>query len=129
MSISRRKMRFIELAEKVSRLSNYRVKVGAVIVKNGKVISVGFNKTFGGDRIIKYNGKKVRSIHAELMALLHAETDLEDAEIFIFSKMKNGNWRLSRPCETCMSAIIEAGIKKVYYTTYENKIKVEEVQK
>lgn len=125
--LSKRKRRFLELAEKVSRLSNYRVKVGAVIVKNGNVVSVGFNRTFGGDKIIIYNGRKVRSIHAELMAIVHAETSLDGAEIFVFSKMKNGKWRLSRPCESCMSAIAEAGIKRVYYTTYEGKIKVEEV--
>ncbi len=118
--LSNRKKRFFEIAEAVSNLSDYSIRVGAVIVKNGKVISVGFNKTLKRNSLRKYNGYIVRSIHAELHAILKANTDLTGAEIFVFSKKKDGEFRKSRPCNVCMSAIIEAGIKKVYYTDYGN---------
>ena len=127
--LSKNKMRYIDLADKVSRLSNYRVKVGAVIVKNGKVVGVGFNKTFGYDKLIKYAGKVVRSIHAELMAILHADTDLEGAEIFVVSRKKDGKYRLSKPCSVCMAVIIEKGIKRVYFTTNEQDIRVIDLRK
>ena len=52
------------LAKNVSKHSDYKIKMGAVIVKNGKPISVGFNK-------IKYFGKW----YIPPKATLHAEMD------------------------------------------------------
>jgi tRNA(adenine34) deaminase len=76
------------------------VPIGAVIVRNGKVISTGFNEK---------EEKSTVLAHAELIAIKKAEEKLN-------------NWRLDDcdiyvtldPCPMCASAIKQARIKNVY---------------
>ena len=81
-------------------LFNDEVPIGAVIVKNNKVIAFGYN-----------NKEKTNSVfgHAEINAI-------KDAQIFL------NNWRLEDcdiyitldPCPMCASAIKQSRIKNVY---------------
>ena len=75
------------------------VPVGAIIVKNEKIIAKGYNKReFGGD-VTK---------HAELIAIKKASRKIKD-------------WRLNEcvmyvtlyPCSMCASAIIQSRMKKI----------------
>lgn len=76
------------------------IPVGAVIVKNGKIISTGFNEKESNNCCL---------YHAELTAIKNA------------SKVLN-NWRLIdcdiyvtlEPCEMCAAAIKQARISNVY---------------
>ena len=77
------------------------VPVGAVIVKNGKIISRGHN----------IKEKKQSSLaHAEIIAIEKATRKVK-------------NWRLIdcdiyvtlEPCPMCASAIKQSRIKKIYY--------------
>ena len=79
------------------------VPVGAVIVKNGKIISRGHN----------IKEKKQSSLaHAEIIAIEKATRKVK-------------NWRLIdcdiyvtlEPCPMCTSAIKQSRIKKIYYGT------------
>ena len=79
------------------------VPVGAVIVKNGKIISRGHN----------IKEKKQSSLaHAEIIAIEKATRKVK-------------NWRLIdcdiyvtlEPCPMCASAIKQSRIKKIYYGT------------
>ncbi|MBQ8472402.1 MAG: nucleoside deaminase [Bacilli bacterium] len=77
---------------------------GAVVVnKNGKIIGVGHNK------VLKNNDP---TAHAEVMAIRDAcktlnAYDLTDCKIY----------STSEPCPMCLSAIIWANIKEIYYGT------------
>lgn len=97
-----------------------KVKVGSVIVKDGKIVSLGANRTILYDclklgclRKKKYgeNNKEHRnsgdcsSIHSEIDAIAKSSSSLEGATIYV----------TRYPCEECTKAIISAGIKKVYY--------------
>jgi len=81
------------------------IPVGAVIVKNGKVISSACNR--------KEVTKDVTA-HAEILAIREAEKKL-------------GSWRLNgcemyvtlEPCPMCAWAIIQSGIKAVYFGSYD----------
>lgn len=81
--------------------------VGAVIVKDGRVISGGRNR--------RENGKN---------ALLHAELSAINAAC-----KKLSGWRLHEcdlyvtlePCPMCAGAIINARIKNVYFGAYDKK--------
>ena len=81
--------------------------IGAVIVKNGKVIARGYNK-----REIKKNSL----CHAEIMAINKACRKL-------------GGWRLHgcelyvtlEPCPMCAGAIIQSRIDKVFFGAYDYK--------
>ncbi len=74
---------------------------GACIVKDGKIIGKSSNK------VLKNNDP---TAHAEIMAIRNAcqninSYDLSDCEIYT----------TCFPCPMCLSAIIWANIKKVYY--------------
>ena len=83
------------------------VPIGAVIVKNGEVISTGRNR--------REYGKN---------ALYHAEIEAIDNAC-----KKLGGWRLwecdlyvtLEPCPMCAGAIINARIKNVYYGAHDSK--------
>ncbi len=81
--------------------------VGAVIVKEGKVIARGYNKR---------ETKKNCLCHAELIAIDKASKKL-------------GGWRLNgcemyvtlEPCPMCAGAIIQSRIDKIYFGAYDYK--------
>lgn len=83
------------------------IPVGAVIVKNGKIISKAHN--------LKETKKRTTS-HAEIIAINKANKKLK-------------NWRLNdcemyvtlEPCPMCAGAIILSRIKKIYIGTMDGK--------
>lgn len=89
----------LELAQEAAREGE--VPVGAVVVKDGKVIGKGFNRPIGSHD---------PSAHAEMIALREASQAL-------------GNYRLTdcdlyvtlEPCVMCSGAIFHARIRQVVY--------------
>ena len=81
--------------------------IGAVIVKDGKIIARGYNKR---------ETKKNALMHAEIIAIDKACKKL-------------GGWRLPgcdiyvtlEPCPMCAGAIIQARIENVYFGAYDQK--------
>ena len=98
-----------------------RAYVGAILVKEGRVIAAGYNGSPSGmphcDEVgHEMLGKHcVRTVHAEINCIIQAAKlgiSIEGAEIYITHK----------PCYNCCKALINAGIKKVYYEEeYEDK--------
>lgn len=103
---------YFRLAKNAMQYSDFdkRYKMGAVIVKR-KPIAVGFNKQKTHP---KYSN--LFSIHAELAAILSARTDIEGSDIYVYRETSNGIG-LARPCNTCMGACVEAGIRRIFYST------------
>lgn len=114
--------KFMKLARNVSFHSNHRVRVGAVIVTNGKPISIGFNKLKTHPIYTKINHKRakyIQSLHAEMSALLSARTDVSGATIYVYRERRDGSRGNAKPCPVCQLLLAEAGIKKIYFTTEE----------
>jgi dCMP deaminase len=97
-----------------SAASCSRRKVGAVLVRNGHIVSTGYNGAPKGlDHCVDVgceleNGHCVRAVHAELNALLQAG----------FAGYTTDGCTLyttASPCRACMSAIINAGIKRIVF--------------
>ena len=96
------------LKEAQKALKLQEIPVGAVIVKDGKIIARGYNK-----KEIKKNAVK----HAEIIAIEKASKKLD-------------NWRLINcemyvtvePCVMCAGAILSSRIKKVYIGTDDNRM-------
>lgn len=89
--------RAIELAERGMGFVNPNPLVGAVIVKNNRIIGEGFHEKYG-------------ALHAERSALKNASEDVEGADMYV---------TLEPCCHTgkqppCTDAIIESGIKRVF---------------
>jgi deoxycytidylate deaminase len=106
--------KFFDLARKVSKLSNHgHFKLGSVIVRGSKIVSVGTNN-------IKTHPKSTHpfySLHAEMAAILLAKQDLAKCEIYVYRETKAGMPVMARPCEYCLPFIKEAGLKEVHYSS------------
>ena len=100
--------RFLELAEHISSWSKDKTKVSAVIVKDKKVISMGYNgfpKGIADDhRLMDKELKLSMMIHAEENAMIKATSDLTDCSIYVYPL---------HPCTKCTANIINSGITKV----------------
>jgi dCMP deaminase len=102
---------FINIAKEIGSLSYCtRSKVGAVLVKDGNVISFGYNGTPSGmdNSCEENNVTKEEVIHAEMNAILKAA--------------KSGNavdgstlYLSLSPCKNCCKLIVQSGIKRVVY--------------
>ncbi|HAA43310.1 MAG TPA: bifunctional diaminohydroxyphosphoribosylaminopyrimidine deaminase/5-amino-6-(5-phosphoribosylamino)uracil reductase RibD, partial [Ruminiclostridium sp.] len=88
--------RAIELAKKGWGRTNPNPLVGAVIVKDGKIISEGFHEVVGGS-------------HAEVCAINNADTSVAGSTMYVNLEPCSHYGRTP----PCVKAIIEAGIKKV----------------
>jgi deoxycytidylate deaminase len=106
-------IKFFDLAKKVSKLSNHHHhKIGSVIVRGSKIVSVGTNN-------IKTHPKSTHphfSLHSEMAAVLLAKQDLYGCEIYVYRETKDGIPAISRPCTYCFPFIKEAGLKEVHYS-------------
>jgi len=96
--------RYMSLALKLARRGLGRTSpnpaVGAVIVKNGTVVGKGYHRAAGFP-------------HAEVEAIRSAGSDARGSELFVTLEPCNHHGRTP----PCTKAILEAGIKKVYYGT------------
>lgn len=90
-----------------------RTIVIAFIVKNGKIISVGYNYQKSVKN--KRDGYEW-SIHAEYMAIRKAKEKAAGANMYVVRILRRGGFANSEPCETCDRHINKAGIKRVWYT-------------
>lgn len=108
-------------------------KMSAAIVKRNEIISFGFNSMKTHPLMRKY-GKNKESVylHAEISAIKNALRtmsiqELNGSDLYICRVKKTAPyakgyvWGLAKPCEGCARAIIDFGIKNVYYTTDTNK--------
>jgi tRNA(adenine34) deaminase len=83
------------------------VPVGAVIVKNGKVLGAGFNQVISSNSV---------SSHAEINAIQKAGKTLKNY------RLNNCDIYITlEPCHMCAKAIVDARIKNVFFSTPEPK--------
>ena len=96
---------YMKKAIKIAKTSGNDIPIGAVIVKDGKIIAKAVNQ----------REKKQNTVnHAEIIAIQKANKKLK-------------NWRLNdcemyvtlEPCPMCASAILQARISKLYFGAYD----------
>lgn len=118
---------YLDIAERISQLSYAeRLKVGAVVVKDNRILSYGYNGTPSGfdnkceyevpekvdleSRSITeaYTATKPEVIHAEQNALIKVARSNESTE--------NSSMFLTHsPCIMCAKLICQSGINEVYF--------------
>lgn len=101
-------------------------KMGAVIVKNRRVIGSGQNsrKSHPLQRLFSKSDLKI-ALHAEISAIVdalrnHDENELRGSTIFVARVLKNGSRAIAKPCPVCERAIKAYGIEAAYWTDYED---------
>lgn len=117
---------FIKIAKLTSERSNcIKRKVGCIIVKDNRILSLGYNGTpskmkncyeGGCQRCIdQYNNSEHTSgKNLDMCMCLHAE---ENAMLFVSKNELNNSvlYVTLMPCISCVKKIIQCGIKKVIY--------------
>lgn len=105
------------VAEKAALKSPFaQHRVGAVVVRGGRVLSTGFNS-------LRYTKElKNESVHAEeaaILKLLKAKRlhDLSGAEIYVTRFTRGGAVGIAKPCPRCSSLIKAVGIRRIHYTS------------
>ena len=106
MNINEKYMREA-LKEAQKAYDKLEVPVGAVIVKDGKIIARAYNQ-----KETKFDTTK----HAEILAIQKASKKLKswrliDCEMYVTLE----------PCPMCAGAIIQSRLKKVYYSVPDEK--------
>lgn len=111
---------FVNIAHEIASASKCVSKqVGAVIVKDGRILSTGYNGTPSGyvncsehwhDEYTKehHEWSKTYEIHAEMNAIIWAARkgiSIEDATIYVTLE----------PCSECSKNLIASGIKRIVY--------------
>ncbi len=97
----------LKLAKKAMGWTNPNPMVGAIIVKNGKIIGKGYHR-------------KVGSPHAEIEALKAAKTSFKGATLYV--NLEPCTYYSRTP--PCTDAIIKSGIKRVVCATADPNSKV-----
>ena len=108
--------RFIKLAHEVSDWSkDPSTKVGCVLVKDKKVLSLGYNGFPKGisdsfDRLMDREQKYEMTVHAEINAIT-------TAALHGVSTEKATAYITFNPCSRCAAVLINAGIGSIYVST------------
>lgn len=93
-----------------------RWRFGAVLTKGSRVFSFGASKKRNNPMNVP-DGVKCAE-HAEQAALRKArKSDLRGATIHVARVNNSGKPMMARPCKICESALREAGVTKMIYTT------------
>jgi len=108
---------FFRLARNASLDSCHRVKVGAVVAIHGKPVSACCN--IDKSHPLFTQSEKCQSIHAEIKAILSANTSVKGATVYVYRETCDGLPALARPCNSCYQFMKKHHIKRVYYTTGE----------
>lgn len=114
---------FMEIAELVaSRSTCLRRKVGAVIVKERRILTTGYNGAPRGLAHCEVTGCLREKLgipsgkHQELCRGLHAEQNaIIQAAMHGISIQNSHIYCTDQPCITCVKMIINAGIVKIFY--------------
>jgi dCMP deaminase len=105
---------YMAIAKRTAELSSAkRLQVGSIIVKNDRIVSIGYNGTPSGwtneceDESFK---TKPEVIHAEANAIAKLAKSTESGEGAVM-------FLTHAPCMDCAKQIYTAGIRKVFFDT------------
>lgn len=109
---------FLKMADVVAERSTCnRKKIGSVLVRDGMVLSTGYNGAPRGldhctdENCLVENGHCARTVHSEVNAVLQAAyhgTATEGSTLYT----------QFLPCPNCSKVLINSGISKIIYTGY-----------
>ncbi len=118
--------RFMEMAQLVSSWSscfNDCKAIGAVIVRDKRVITTGYNGAPAGMKTCKERGECLRrklgipsGTHAEICYAIHAEQNaiIQAAKLGV-SIQDATLYCTHQPCSVCAKIIVNSGIRRVVY--------------
>jgi deoxycytidylate deaminase len=107
---------FLRQATKQAFNSNHhRFRLGAIVVKSGRVLSHGINIPKKSPITPPYR----ESIHAEVNAIRNAKNP-SGATLYVARLSATDELAIAKPCEYCVEHMIENGIQRVVYSVSNN---------
>lgn len=121
-------------ARECSFKSDYKegkVRIGCVVSYKGSILTRACNSDKTHPTQDKYNCYRFKNSgsnylpaksHAEILALTplrYLDIDFNKVHVFVYRELKNGSLGMCRPCQACLAAIRQMGIKHIHYTTYD----------
>lgn len=113
----------IKYARNACKKSSCEHTLAAVLYKGGSVIRVACNenKTLRYRKKYFFHGEPSR--HAEMNVIHGMPRDvINKCSLLVVRVDKAGTFRSAKPCLACANALADAGIKKVFYTSYSGEI-------
>jgi tRNA(Arg) A34 adenosine deaminase TadA len=109
--VSKSDYSFLAVATKLAATSDNRFRVGALVVKSGRV--------FGGSANITKKSPSTPpnrfSTHAEIAALRIA-SQTQDSTLYVSRLSSADTPALAKPCAWCIQEILDSGVYRVVYT-------------
>lgn len=145
MTINKFDKRMFEAARRVAMTSDFDTfHMGCVLVYKKHIIGAASNsdKTHPAqayyNQFRKFNKTKngiKHSVHAEIAALnsvpytVGKDVDWKDVKVYIYriSPGRKGQHGLAAPCKACRAALIDMGIRHIYYTGSEGNLIYEQL--
>jgi deoxycytidylate deaminase len=128
--------RCFEKAKNAALLSDYgKFHVGCIAVYENQIIGVGCNSNKTHPKQKYYNKYRHLSfdrcepmpkIHAEMMCLnsiSKLDVDFSKVTLFVYRQLKMTPYGMARPCQACMNAIKDLGIKNIFYTSNDGYVR------
>lgn len=101
---------------RVALSSNAVKRHGAVIVKGGSVMGVGYNKYVNSPFKVSEEHMNRCSVHAEVAAIRNAGGNVKGATLYVARINNRGESRYSAPCSKCQKVLDDSGIRKAVWT-------------
>ena len=108
------------VASKEAKKSKHKQhKLGAVIEKNGRVLSTGYNQLRPSAYL------NTPTLHAEASAILKLLKerrlhDLLNSDLYVIRYTRGGSVGCSRPCPDCLRLCMAVGIRRIHYIGSDN---------
>lgn len=122
--------KYFNKARQVASVSDYpKIHVGCIAVYQGQVVALGCNcnKTHPAQKFYNrfredFNEILLPKLHAEINCvnqLKGLNVNFSKVKLYIYRIGNDRDYRMTRPCPSCMAAIKDLGIRDIYYTTNE----------
>lgn len=112
-----------KMIRKEAARCDMRHKLGAVVLKNGKIISTAHNQRRHVKFLKKSWVKREETVCAERMALIKTLDKCAGTVVYVGRVNREGSFLMAKPCEACLNMMREVGVKKIFYTDCDGNFK------
>ncbi len=106
----------MDLAVQTAESSVARQRHGCVVVRNGNILSFGWNVDINHPAQMSPEHIKARaSLHAEMRAL-STVANTKGVTLYVARINRKGKPLMSKPCVRCQDALQSYGVKRVMHT-------------
>jgi len=123
-------LRYFRLAKNDSENSDFHQHhIGAVATLNHHILDTSWNTNRTSPLQARYNQYRglnfdgvIHKTHCEIMLIEKLKRfhniDFSKVSIYLYREWKDGELALARPCNSCYKALLDLGVKNIYYSTY-----------